>query len=596
MNTPTIKMNPKQEEITIDFGFLHCRLKPKEKAWSATFMDEKHNLRQTFSLAPDFWEKPRLIKEVIKTLYPEYHKQKKDELVTLFSKTFTEMAHGYANFDEFKGACERANPKEEEKDEKIQIVEACTGKTKDMFFEVFRDDEDTCNFVCYNTKTDEIDFKEQVVNGNKIYVPPMRIPFEPILPSTVKPKEKPDMKKLYTDIKQYVFDNCDFPNAWDYDVMAHWIFGSWFYEGFDSFPYLFFHGPQGCGKTRAMEILVELAYHSYKSSSASESALCHDAEEKHITMLLDEAEFIFKNKQEIIPILNAGYKKGDYYTRRDDMNKSTIYMVVYGPKAIASRSKLPSPVMEKSLIFKMSKNKRKVSSVLPKKEAGELRKRLLEARLTLRDAMMPIINNRGGALDGTCVAQIDDGRLKELVSPLYLMALMAHTAEYLEEWVAMSQKAKKMEMASWHEALILSVIVDILEGKDDFSFPIMIMSAEVTDRLNVGLSGKDKYSVKYIGKTISSLGFDTKRVRNKRGYWIEAERFISECTNYSVEISDTWKDMVLVEKKIKILKPIIQHLSKAGKKFIGPFEVGDEITLVVGDADRLIKQQMAEAI
>ena len=595
MTDPKFQVDTKRQEIFIDWEFLTAQLVALEKEWSITFQDEG-GTRQTFSLSPNFWEKPTKLKEIVNILFPQHNKSKKDELITLFSKSFSEMVKQHCNFDEFKQACAKMNPTEEVEEEDTKFIETCTGEVPPIRFEVFRTPDEKTNFVCYNTKTGEIQYKNSVVNGTRIYNAPERIPFEPINPVGINPQNKQNLNALYLDIRKFVFDNCDFYESWAYDVIAHWVMATWFYEKFETFPYLMFMGPQGCGKTRALEILTALAYHAYKSSSASESALAHDIEEKHVTMLLDEAEFLFKTRQEIFPILNSGYKKGDYYSRRDENNAKTIYMNLFGPKAIASRSKLPSPVMEKCILFKMTKNRRDISRVTSKSEAGELRKRLLEARLSLIGDIMPseFINTNIGGLE---IKNIKDFRLYELARPLYLMSLMASTSPYLEEWVTSAQTAKAEETAQRDEALILSAVVDYLKGIEGLTFPIVLNSTDIAALMNQDIITKDEQTqARYVGKIISSLGFESKRKKNKRLYNIEQERILMECKNYNIEVPESWKEIYVFTRKIKIVADVIQHISKSNNKQIGPFIPGDEITLIMADADRLIKLKMAEPI
>lgn len=94
-----------------------------------------------------------------------------------------------------------------------------------------------------------------------------------------------------------------------YHLIAVWIIGTYVYESFSTFPYLFINAMRGSGKTRLLKLIKALANNGDLVTSIREAVLFRTARGK--TLCIDEFEGL--NKKENAPLrelLNACYKKG----------------------------------------------------------------------------------------------------------------------------------------------------------------------------------------------------------------------------------------------------------------------------------------------
>lgn len=107
-----------------------------------------------------------------------------------------------------------------------------------------------------------------------------------------------DALKNYSDLKER-----------DYEIIALWIIGTYFYRDFLTFPYLFLNATKGAGKSRTLRLICALAWNGQILGSITESVLFRVAGTG--TLGLDEFEGIArKDNSGLREILNSGYKRG----------------------------------------------------------------------------------------------------------------------------------------------------------------------------------------------------------------------------------------------------------------------------------------------
>ncbi len=132
---------------------------------------------------------------------------------------------------------------------------------------------------------------------------------EIIDPETLKKELKEIYKKIIIIIKRF----CDLKEE-QYPLVALWIIGTYIYEEFETYPYLFFNAMKGSGKTRILKLIASLSNKGELIGSLSESVLFRTA--KGRTMCIDEFERVgSKEKQSLRELLNVAYKKGQIIKR-----------------------------------------------------------------------------------------------------------------------------------------------------------------------------------------------------------------------------------------------------------------------------------------
>ena len=138
------------------------------------------------------------------------------------------------------------------------------------------------------------------------YVPLSSLPWRGL----PMPQPYENIDKLYSEIREFLYDHIDFMEDIEYDIAVAWIMHTWRMENWNATPYLFFFGPAASGKTWTMEVLGALSYRPMLTFPSS-AALYRTTEEWHPTLFLDEVQIYLMRTErgEIINYLNAGYRR-----------------------------------------------------------------------------------------------------------------------------------------------------------------------------------------------------------------------------------------------------------------------------------------------
>jgi hypothetical protein len=121
-------------------------------------------------------------------------------------------------------------------------------------------------------------------------------------------KLRKSLGENYENIKEALKEYCDLKEEY-YDLVAIWIIGTYLYQNFETYPYLFINASKGSGKTRLLKIIAELSNQGEIITSLREAVLFRTAQNR--TMCIDEFEGLGKKENAPLrELLNAGYKKG----------------------------------------------------------------------------------------------------------------------------------------------------------------------------------------------------------------------------------------------------------------------------------------------
>lgn len=151
--------------------------------------------------------------------------------------------------------------------------------------------------------------------------------------------------------------------AW---AVALWVGHSWVYDQFDTSPYLAIQSPgRRSGKSRLQECLGLVTRQALPMAGASLAALFRVINDRHPTLLLDEADTIFNKRtsdstEDVRGLLNNGYRRGVPFLRvvGDGKKMRVESFDVFCPKAIASIHALPDTVQDRSIVIAMKRRAR----------------------------------------------------------------------------------------------------------------------------------------------------------------------------------------------------------------------------------------------
>jgi len=126
-----------------------------------------------------------------------------------------------------------------------------------------------------------------------------------------------------------------------FKVLSIWIYGTYCYELFGQYPYLFLNGPKGSGKT-VLDVCIDLlAFNPKMTVSITNAALFRSISVEGGTLILDEMENLTSRKQaqesDLAAILKGGYMRAGCAMRCDKDNGNMPQMFdVFGPKVVSN--------------------------------------------------------------------------------------------------------------------------------------------------------------------------------------------------------------------------------------------------------------------
>ncbi|GAJ20266.1 unnamed protein product, partial [marine sediment metagenome] len=137
-------------------------------------------------------------------------------------------------------------------------------------------------------KGDGLSIEETFTLNDVIYKPkqdlPVKIPDESIL----KESTEIDYNKLLEEVVGFIKAYLEMPSESYYLILALWVFHTYLVEKFNTTPILYFYGVKETGKTRAGEVLGELAFRCERLTSPTEATLFRSASYFKTSLIIDE--------------------------------------------------------------------------------------------------------------------------------------------------------------------------------------------------------------------------------------------------------------------------------------------------------------------
>ncbi len=143
------------------------------------------------------------------------------------------------------------------------------------------------------------------------------------------------------------------------DAAALWVAHTYVADLFDVSPLAIINAPErACAKTLFQSVLASMSFRPLQASNATASALFRSVELWMPTIFFDEADTFFKDSQDLIGMVNAGYKAGGFVLRSETNGDSFIPVSfsVHSPKSIAGIAldkHLPDSTLSRGIIFNM---------------------------------------------------------------------------------------------------------------------------------------------------------------------------------------------------------------------------------------------------
>lgn len=178
----------------------------------------------------------------------------------------------------------------------------------------------------------------------------------------LKPTEPEIAGKLLRDVMIFMSRFVAFSNHHQLVAIVLWIFHTYVMKAAETTPYLHVNSPEKrSGKTRLLETLELLVRCHWRVASPTEAVLFRKIEADEPTLLFDEIDTIFKDKNSsyegIRAILNAGYRRGTTVPRcvGEGKNISIKEFPVFCAKALSGIGRIPDTVADRSIPIQLKR-------------------------------------------------------------------------------------------------------------------------------------------------------------------------------------------------------------------------------------------------
>lgn len=344
----------------------------------------------------------------------------------------------------------------------------------------------------------------------------------------------------------------DFPEAGTSLILAIWSMGTYFYKIFETYPYLYIHGTKGSGKTKCLLVTRHLCFNSLMGSDITKAALFRTVEGSSATVFIDEAEQLKGRKmdEELVRLLNAGYKRGNTVARVETQTFTVQWFDIYSPKMLAGIKGLDSVLEDRCIEFTIIKtmDPQKANLAVAEREEnwGEIRHLLYCFSL---DHFGGIISSYEKIVTNIEPGSIIQGRKGELWFPLLSVAFYIDSygnTKYYATAMAFAEKSiKEAEQDSideWSTALLQALERMFKEkSKGISSIKIMTVRLSEVEKVMRGLLEEKPVSIplRWIGQHLKRLKLGTKkRTKNGMEYTINLSELKDRMERYMPKKED----------------------------------------------------------
>ena len=174
---------------------------------------------------------------------------------------------------------------------------------------------------------------------------------------SVEPAERPVdggdlIKKVSRRIKRHVV--MDDEQAL---TIAIWIAFAWTHDAATHSPILCVTSPEAeCGKTTLLGLLQLLTPKGMLFVDTSSAVVYRMIEAWHPTLIVDEADVMFKDNPELRSVINAGWTRGAGVPRCNPETNEPEFFETFGPKVIGLKGlRLPDTTLSRSIIIAMER-------------------------------------------------------------------------------------------------------------------------------------------------------------------------------------------------------------------------------------------------
>jgi len=314
-------------------------------------------------------------------------------------------------------------------------------------------------------------------------------------------EQEVDVLDMYDSINSLVHDLVVFPEEMHYKIFNLWIISTWKLGSWETVGFPVFRGIISSGKTRALNIIRELAYRSVPASTATFAAIARLSHHWHVTLTIDEANNRLNKRTErgaeLLDFVKQSYKRGSKYISANLNDQDEVIVSNnFGFKAFAGERTFDPALVSRGIDIFMEKAEPPISKVeYANDEFARLRTMLLNYRYKTSDP--PDLGEN----------YVLKGRLREVYESIIATGKhIGQTVDDIIEYAQEQEKESEEELQGTIQYNILKIIKDHQEIQTLDDSPEIILVGKIAEELG-WTERKDKQKLGYI---IKNLGLKTK--------------------------------------------------------------------------------------
>lgn len=306
-------------------------------------------------------------------------------------------------------------------------------------------------------------------------------------------------QELIDEITEFIHRYVDISPEFEKWAVFYILF-SWLYDRFDTVPYLRALGDTGTGKTRFLDVILDLCFIPIKSTGASSPAATFRLIERWKgTLGMDEGDLPKSDEtQDMIKILNNGFQRDKPVIKVDKNNPSEINTFrCFGPKIITTRKTFWDAATESRCITEVMRETERhdLPDLLPKifhEKGNELRRKLLKFRFDMYNKINPEI------IHDVDLSGVEPRLRQASRSFIILFSDNEEELENYKQWLIKYNDELREERAGTNDGIIINSIINKLRiGKFN------ITAKDIKEKLG------EKATTQYVGKAFRRLGLKT---------------------------------------------------------------------------------------
>lgn len=321
-----------------------------------------------------------------------------------------------------------------------------------------------------------------------------------------------DVYDLYDSMNVLMHDLVVFPEEIHYKIIILWILSTWKLDCWETVGFPVFRGIIGSGKTRALNIIDQLAYRNVACSSATFSAIARLSHYWHVSLTIDEANNKLNKRTErgaeLLDFIKQSYKKGSKYISSDLNDQEEVRATNnFGFKAFAGERSFDPALVSRGIDIFMEKSN-PIGKKLEyfKDDFDRVRSMLLDYRYKISDP--PDLGEEFEL----------NGRTREVYESI--IATGRHMGQDVDDVIEFA-KMKEAEAEEDLQGTIESEILQIIKNKsedaknktlENYDAPEKVFLNDICEILG-WTETKQKQRIGYI---LKNMDIKTKRTREGR--------------------------------------------------------------------------------